>query len=285
MALHPYRDEQLNYFKFASLVFDEFPATLRHAFKTRWDNTIAHRSGFQLWDDSNAVRNLFVSTEGGTTSVPTHRSYTEWDCTTLFQATIYGKSLAIGHSTLSDLYLKPRAVPKGSFHASVLSPGGNDAETFALAIDQLRRLRNVLCHSTSSEIHKPIFDLYIQHAKDAFRALGVSTATIDAIGSLKESDFPTSRVHELEQRSKQENQSYIKWLEGVNVDIGDIKQSLESQIASKEDVGVLKAKIDEDVIPALRKLDLKLEVDNASKDDIAMSRRKNEEQKTSGIIL
>ncbi|XP_068730030.1 protein clueless-like isoform X2 [Montipora capricornis] len=181
----------------------------------------------------------------------------EWDCTALFQATIFAKSFAIRHRTLSYLYLKPRAVPKGSFHASVLSPGGNGAETFALAIDQLRRLRNVLCHSTSPEMHKTTFDLYIQRAKDAFSALGVSTARIDAIGSLNESDFPTSRVHELEQQIRQENQSYIKWLEGVSVDIGDIKESLESQ----------KAKIDEDVIPALRKLILKSEVDNTSKDD------------------
>ena len=214
----------------------------------------------------------------------------------MFQATIFANSFAIRHRTLSDLYVKPRAVPNGSFHASVLSPGGNDAETFALAIDQLRRLRNVLCHSTSSEIHKPTFDLYIQHAKDAFRALGVSTARIDAIGSLKESDFPTSRVHELEQRIRQGNQSYMKWLFLFFPLFLFFVLSLQSQTACKEGVGVLKEKIVEDVIPALEKLNMKLEVHNANKDGIATSRRKNEEQpkivqedpdsklKTSGII-
>ena len=303
MALRPYRNEELNYFKFVSLVFNEFPAALRHAFRTMWDNTIAHRSGFQLWDDSSAVRNLFVSTEGGTTRVPTHQSYMEWDCTALFQATIFAKSFATCHRTLSDMYVSPRAVPKGLFHASVLSPGGNVAETFALAIDQLRRLRNVLCHSTSSEIHKPTFDLYIQHAKDAFSALGVSTATIDAIGSLNESDFPASRVNELEQQIRQDSHTYIKWLEGSSEVMKEtralstaIKQRLDSETASKEDVGLIKAMLDKDVIPLLREVSRKLEVDEDSKDDIAMSRQKNQEQKivhedpdltptTSGIII
>ena len=51
MALQPFRDEELNYFKFLSLVLNEFPKALRHAFKVMWDETIGHRPGFQLWDD------------------------------------------------------------------------------------------------------------------------------------------------------------------------------------------------------------------------------------------
>ena len=103
---------------------------------------------------STAVRNLFLSTEGGTTKVPTNRSYNEWDCTALFQATIYAKSFSMRYRTLSDLYVKPRAIPHGSFHGSVLSPVGDNAETFALAIDQLRRLRNTVCHSSRLEMDK-----------------------------------------------------------------------------------------------------------------------------------
>ena len=68
-------------------------------------------------------------------------------------------SASIGsYTTLSDLYVKRCAIPFGSFHACVVSPGGNNAETFALAIDQLRRLRNSLCHSTSGEMDKATFD-------------------------------------------------------------------------------------------------------------------------------
>ena len=257
MTLPSYRDEELNYFKFSSLVLNEFPKALRQTFKTMWDNTYGRRPGSQLWDDSHAVRNLFVSTEGGTTRVPTHQSYNEWDCTALFQATIYAQSFASPdssgrHRTLSDLYVRPRRVPHGSFHASVVSPGGNNAEIDALAIDQLRLLRNSLCHSPSSEMDKITFDQRVQHAKDAFKALGVTTAVIDAVGSLTESDFPTNEVHKLEQRIREECQAYIKFLEVMSSDISELKAQLtaiksrvESDTADKEDIAMLEHKIDE----------------------------------------
>ena len=101
------------------------------------------------------------------------------------------------------------------FHPSVVSPCGNKAETFALAIDQLRRLRNSLCHSDRSEIDKPTFDQYVQLAKEAFKALGIITDPIDVIGGLTESDFPTKQVRRLEERLRQEIRSYIECLEEV----------------------------------------------------------------------
>jgi len=145
---------------------------------------------------------MFLATEGGKTKVPTHLPYEEWDCSTLFQATIYAKSFALPdttghHRTLSDLFLKYRKPPHGSFHSSVVSPGGNNAETFAMANDQLRFLRNAFSHSFSSKIDKKTFDQYIQHTKDAIKALGVTTDPIDAVGSLTESDFPTEKVCKL----------------------------------------------------------------------------------------
>ena len=231
MALQPYRDEDLNFFKFASLVLNEFPKALRQTFKTMWDNTYGHRPGFQLWDDSTAVRNLFAATEGGRTKVPVHRSYHEWDCTALFQATIYSRAFAVHHGTLNDVYVKPRGLSHGHFHPSVVSTTGNNAETCALAIDQLRLLRNYVCHSTSSKMTNVTFDQYVQHAKDAFQALGVSTALVDAVGSLSESDFPIKEVRRLEQGIKEENTSYRKFLEG--------------DVATKEDVAMLVRKIDE----------------------------------------
>ena len=279
MALQPFSDEQLNFFKFSSLVLNEFPKALRQTFKTMWDNTYGGRPGFQLWDDSLAVRNLFATTEGGRTKVPIHQSYNDWDCTNLFQATIFARSFASPASTgssitLSDLYVKPRAIPHGSFHACVLSPGGNMKETFALAIDQLRLLRNSLCHSTSSEMDKLTFDQRVNYAKDAFQALGVSTAPIDAVGSLTESDFPINEVRELEMRQRDETRAYINFLEEVNsditevkailralkagqeqqyspilsslsTDVSDVKQKVEQDAANKEDITRLEKKIDE----------------------------------------
>ena len=249
MALQPFQDEQLNYFKFASIVLNEFPKALRHTFRSLWDSTFGHLPGFQPWDDSIAVRNLFLSTEGGTTKVPTNLSYEEWDCTALFQATIYAWSFALSdskghHRKLGDLYVKPRKLAHGIFHVSVMSPTGNNAETFALAIDQLRLLRNSLCHSTSSEIVKATFDQYVQLSKDAFKALGMKVDPIDVIGGLTESDFPTKEVRKLEQAMKQETQTYIKFLEGVRSDIDDLKGNIEST-AKKEDIASLELKIND----------------------------------------
>ena len=203
MALQPFSNEQLNYFKFAFVVLNEFPRALRQTFKAKWDNTFGHLPGFQPWDDSVAVRNMFLAAEGGTTKVPSHLSYDEWDCTALFQATIFARSFALpdsaGHpKTLSNLFVRPRGLPHGSFHASVISPGGNKAESFALAIDQLRLLRNAFCHSSSSKMDKATFDQYIKHTKEAIGALGGTTGPVDAVGSLTEADFPIQRIRTLE---------------------------------------------------------------------------------------
>ena len=75
---------------------------------------------------------------------------------------------------------------------------GHHAESFALAIDQLRLLRNAVSHSPSSEIPKATFDMYIQLTKDAFQALGVSSSCVNTIGSLTEADFPIEKVRKLE---------------------------------------------------------------------------------------
>ncbi|KAL9973813.1 hypothetical protein ACROYT_G020316 [Oculina patagonica] len=227
-----------------------------------WDNTLAYLPGYQPWDDSITVRNMFFATEGGKTKVPTNISYDEWDCTALFQATIFAQSFALPdrtgfHRTLSDLYVKPRGLSHGTFHLSVVSPGGNNAETFALAIDQLRLLRNAFCHSSSSEIEKKTFDQYIQHTKDAMKALGVTTDPIDAVGSLTASDFPTRRVCQLEDNIKQELQTERNFLKGdVKDEIlgvkdelmgvrSDIKTTAANQEMMNEKISEINQKIEE----------------------------------------
>ena len=200
MALPPFTNERLNCLKFAHIVLNEFPKALRQTFKQKWNKTYEL---LKPWDDSDDVRNLFLSTEGGKSNVPTHLSYDEWDCTALFQATIYARSFALPdseghHRILHDLYLKSRKLQPKTFHSSVVSPTGDEAETFALAIDQLRLLRNTLCHVNKSEMDKTEFDKCVQLAKDAIKTLGVDTAPIDAVGSLAESDFPTEKVKKLE---------------------------------------------------------------------------------------
>ena len=219
MATVTFSQEQLNFFKFSSVVIDEFPIALRHAFVHMWDNQVAPTPGFYKWDDSPLVRNMFLSKEGGKTKyIPTGKSYHEWDCTALFEATLYAQSFAVPDgsgwcSTLDKVYVKPRRLPSGTFHPVISSPCGNQAETFALALDQLRLLRNTLCHQTSTQkIDKTTFDHYIQLGKDAFAALGQDTTRIDEIGKLEEEeDFPTARLQKLKEELKREKDVDIKF--------------------------------------------------------------------------
>ena len=253
MTLQPFTNEQLNYFKFATIVLNEFAIALRQTFKSMWDNIFGSRPGYQRWDNSTVVRKLFLAEEGGITKVPTHISYEEWDCTALFQATIYARSFAMldskgRYKTLGELYVRHHKVPPGKFHPSVVSASGNTAETFALAIDQLRLLRNSLCHSDRSEIDKPTFDQYMQLAKEAFKALAVMTDPIDAIAGLTESDFPTKEVRKLQESLRQETRSYIDCLEEVRSGVDKLRAQGN---AIKDDLALLEGKID----------DLKLKMD------------------------
>ena len=168
--------ERLNYLKFSIIVVDEFPKGLRQTFKVMWNKKFRRNQ----WDDSDAVRKF------GNKGIPTQKSYEEWDSTALFQATLYAKSFrspdGTGNlKTLDEMYVKPRGVPHGQFHGSVISANGDPYETFALSIDQLRRLRNSLCHCTSTELDQNTFDQYVNLAKDAFEALSVETDSIDEI--------------------------------------------------------------------------------------------------------
>ena len=236
--------EQLSFFKFAIVVLDEFPTALRKVFVHLWDTIVAPTPGFMAWDDSPLVRNMFLNEEGGKTkSVPTNKSYKEWDCTALFEVTLYAQSFAEPlpggkGKTLADQYVKPHSLSSGVlppvFHPSVRSPSGNNDETLALALDRLRRLRNSLCHNSSSKIMKKTFDQYIQLSKDAFAALGQSFTRIDDIGKLAEGDFPTARVQQLELELRREKLRTIEGgmyqldyqIKDLNTEVTDLKKEV-----------------------------------------------------------
>ncbi|XP_028397079.1 uncharacterized protein LOC114520930 [Dendronephthya gigantea] len=215
MEVKSFLKEELNFFQFASIVFDEFPKMLRSTFVLLWDSKIAPLPGYQVWDDTPAVRTLLLTLEGGTTPIPTNKSIEDWDCTALFQANIYSKTFAISTTTtiktLHDQFIKGKK--PNPFHASLTSPTGNQDETITLAIDQIRLLRNNLCHLPKSSITKSDFDDYVELAKDAFVATGFSTDQVNYIGSLKEGHFPTERVNELNRKISfvvLENQKFLK---------------------------------------------------------------------------
>ena len=239
-----FSSEQLNFFKFSTVVFEEFPIALRQVFAHLWDTLVAPVPGFKKWDDSLLVRNLFLNKEGGKTIyIPTSKSYHDWDCTALFEATLYSKSCSVsdgkgGFATLAKMYVTPRGVPHGVFHPSVWSPSGNNAETYALALDQLRRLRNTLCHQISTkEIVKADFDNYIHLAKDAFHALGLNSTKIDDVGKLGEKDFPTARLQQLEEELRAERFRPIEdMLDQMRRDGQEIKKDVIHVKAKVEDV-------------------------------------------------
>ena len=260
--------EQLNFFKFSSVVLDEFPTALRQVFVHMWDNQVAPTPGFQKWDDSPLVRNMFLRKEGGRTKyVPTGKSYHEWDCTALFEATLYAQSFAIpdgsgGLSTLNKLYVKPRHLLSGTFHPVVSIPG-NEAETFAFALDQLRLLRNALCHQTSTQkIDKTTFDYYIKLAREALTALKQDTTRIDEIGKLEEEDFPTARLQKLEEELKKEKDVDIKFKQ-INDHLNQIKCQITSVRSDvKTSVTDVQTKVEEvrsDVITAVADVQTKVE--------------------------
>ena len=78
----------------------------------------------------------------------------------------------------------------------------------------------------------------MQLAKEAFIALGIMTAPIDAIGGLTESDFPTKKVHKLEESLRQETRSYIECLD-------EVRSGVDKLIAQVKDLALLEGKIDD----------------------------------------
>ena len=221
MSIQPYCEKDLNYFKFASFVLKEFPDALRSIFVDMWDTRVAPSS--RVWDDSPFVRNILHNNEAPSTKIPTNNSFKEWDCTALFQATLYASTFALPDSTgkkktLGEMYLKGRKPAPAPFHSAVRSPTGDANETFALAIDQLRLLRNTLCHTSSPQINKVTFDDYVKHAKDAFTALNFSTTSLERIGNMKESDFPTKEVEKLNEEINRLRNDYILFLESEVID-------------------------------------------------------------------
>ena len=242
MAVKPFSKEQLNFHKFSALVLDKFPKVLREVFINMWDTKVAIKPGFIAWDDSPTVRNMLLASEGGKTAIPTSKSIEEWDCTALFRATIRAKTFSVPSrkgSTLysmNDLYLTKVKPASGSFHSSVQSPTGNQDETYALAIDQLRLLRNTLCHSSEAEITKTVFDNYVKLVTNALTAVNVDTTFVDHIGQMSEDDFPTEKVQKLQDRRMKELQSMNMFHESIEHKLSDICEMLKN--SSSEDKGV-----------------------------------------------
>ena len=271
MAVKPFSKEQLNFFKFSTLVLDEFPKVLRQIFITMWDSKILIRPGFIPWDDSTKVRNMLLTSEGGKTDIPTTKSIEEWDCTALFKATIYAKTFGVPSSkgsNLNDLYLKKIKPASGCFHSSVQSSTGNQDETYALAIDQLRLLRNTLCHSPKPEIIKTDFDNYVHLVTNALTAVNVDTTSVDIIGQMSEDDFPTEKVealHECRLKELRANSMFheniehkLSSIEERTEKIENVGQNVEQKLSSIEERTVKIENVEQNIEQKLSSIDNKM---------------------------
>ena len=129
-------------------------------------------------------------------------------------------------------------VPAGSFNSSVASPSGDKNETTALAIDQLRLLRNTICL-----VDKVKFDDYVKYAKEAFTAVNVSTKSLETIGNLPESHFPTAKVKELKERLQSEENDNLENIkettDETNKNVSEIKKKMDELLLKQETKGML----------------------------------------------
>lgn len=237
--------DQLHFLKLAVVVFDVFPDAIRTAFEYMWNTLVATRPDLLNWDDSLQVRKQFLAEERGKTKyVRTDKSYKEWDCTALIEATLFAQSFAIPHGsrdTLYKKYVEPCHLPDDAFHPTVISPSGDQAQTYALALDQLRRLRNYLCHQISTKkIPKATFDLIMQRCKDAIYALGQSVSKIEEVEKLSENEFPSDRRRQLEEELKKvlkkiEDDIMAK-VDDVGSDVKSMKAGVLGMTTKVEDV-------------------------------------------------
>jgi hypothetical protein len=206
-----YSPSQLNFFKLTSIVLDKFPEALRHVFKKMWD-----KQSLVAWDDSVPMRDQLSVQEGYTPRIPTEKSYEEWDCSALFQATIYASTFEdpVTGQTLYDKHAKSSKPAKDILRKTVTSPTDDQDETFTLAIDQLRLIRNKFLHSCKTNVvDKAEFKNYITYAMAAFTALHYDTTKLDDISQLSESDLPIdirADIPELEKRFEKERARDVK---------------------------------------------------------------------------
>ncbi len=96
-----------------------------------------------------------------------------------------------------------------------------------MAIDQLRLLRNTLCHSPKQEIVKTDFDNYVQLITNALTAANVDTTFVDIIGQMSEDDFPTKKVQELHECHFKELQANSMFHENIEQTLSSIEERTE----------------------------------------------------------
>ena len=215
MATKIYSEEQLNYFRVCHIATDILPPALRSLFKQEWDNRC--KATYGEWKDTPQNGLDFRNGESPANQRKNARSLatmingdrTEWDCTMLFYAILYSDS--IGHG---------------------LSP------LFRTNVDDLRKFRNEgFAHMTEGQLSNADFSVTVAKVETAFRALGLSTANIQAVS--KQKSFPTDELHNV----KTSNQKLTQDLQTKDAELQEKDAKLQEKgVALQEEKNKLQEK-------------------------------------------
>ena len=188
MAMSKLPDKQNNYNTFAQIVQNEFPKALRQVFESVW---------IQKFEDSyppfhypRDVGHSINSLQHLRHPIPFDHPYGEWSTTNLFDAILFLLSPSEYEDVTEYLSLLRRDLRNNSllaesFHSTLFFPTGNcQIETTRAAVLNLRVLKIVFDNwSGLAEMEKPMFHQILLSVKNAFRALGLNTDTLDFIGN------------------------------------------------------------------------------------------------------
>ena len=215
MATKIYSEEQLNYFRVCHIATDILPPALRSLFKQEWDNR--YKATYGEWKDTPQNGLDFKNGESPANQRKNARLLAtmingdriEWDCTMLFYAILYSDSIGYGLSPL-----------------------------FRTDVDDLRNFRNEgFAHMTEGQLSNADFSVTVGKVETAFRALGLSTANIQAVS--KQKSFPTDELHNV----KTSNQKLTQDLQAKDVELQDKDTKLQEKgVALQEEKNKLQEK-------------------------------------------
>ena len=173
-----YTEEQLNFFRMVSIIFDIIPVGLRRVFRQEWDNRYKRSMG-RKWANTTLNGNDFYHKEVGSCRKEDRRlldkikkgNTTAWDSSCLFFAILFSNS--IGRSCTNPLKQKVRD-----------------------NVDALRdTVRNNILHLDKGELTDDEFENHVERVIRAFRNLGLATKDIETVK--KQKRFRHRKINEL----------------------------------------------------------------------------------------
>ena len=216
MVIRTFTDNQIKHFRVNAIISDVIADGLRAYFVRKWNDEYGVK--YREWDDSKLVRQQFAILENKPLE-PLTPPVREWDPTALFAATLRSKCFQVEDprdgkfKSLSKLYVP--MLPDGTFHTDYIKRGEPDLKVEAIAVDQLRLLRNRVFHSTSTQmIGDTEYTNYIDLVKETFNALKLDVSPVDQISSMPlESRLPSNEVEKLHWRYEKDRKDYLDLLE------------------------------------------------------------------------